>query len=49
MESLSDCSVEGDNTHFIIGDTGMGILLMVPRAGASSRWMEMRVPGGKGS
>ena len=32
MESLSECSVDGDATHFRIGDTGMGILFMVPRA-----------------
>ena len=36
MDSLSDCSVDGDAAHFSIGDAGMGILLMVPRAGASS-------------
>ena len=36
MESLSECSVDGDAAHFRIGDTGMGTFLMVPRAGASS-------------
>ena len=36
MESLSECPVDGDAEHFRIGDTGMGILFMVPRAGASS-------------
>ena len=35
-ESLSDCYVDGDAAHFIIGDTGMGIFLMLPRAGALS-------------
>ena len=30
MESLSDCSVGGDAAHFSIGDTGIGIFLMVP-------------------
>ena len=30
MESLSDCSVDGDATNFSIGDTGMGIFLIVP-------------------
>ena len=30
MESLSECSVGGDATHFSIGDTGMGIFLIVP-------------------
>ena len=36
IESLSDCSVEGDAAHFSIDDTGMGIFLMVKRSGASS-------------
>ena len=36
MESLSEGSVYGDAAHLMIGDTGMGILLMVPRAGESS-------------
>ena len=49
MESLSDCSVDGDAAHFSIGDTGMGIFLMVPQAGASSCCMDMQVPVGKGS
>ena len=34
MESLSECSVDGDATHFRIGDNGMGIFLMVPQSGA---------------
>ena len=29
MESLSDCSVDGNATHFSIGDTVMGMFLMV--------------------
>ena len=37
MESLSGFSLDGDATHFSIDDTGMLILLMVTRAGASSR------------
>ena len=37
IESLSDCSVGGDSAHFSIGDTGMGMFLMVPQSGASSR------------
>ena len=36
MNSLSECYVDGETAHFRIGDTGMEILLMVPRAGASS-------------
>ena len=36
MASLSECSVDGDAAYFRIGDTGMEIFLMVPRAGASS-------------
>ena len=32
MESLSECSVDGDAAHFRIGDTGMGIFLIVPLA-----------------
>ena len=36
MESLSDCSVCGDATYFSIGDIVMGMLLMVPQAGALS-------------
>ena len=35
MKSLSEFSVDKDAAHFRIGDTGMGILLMVPRSGAS--------------
>ena len=35
MESLSEGYVDGDAVHFRIGDTGMGIFLMVPRSGAS--------------
>ena len=35
MESLSEGSVDGDAAHFSIGDTGMVIFLMLPRAGAS--------------
>ena len=34
MESLSECSVDVDAAHFRIGNTGMGIFLMVSRAGA---------------
>ena len=33
MESCSKCSVDGDSAVLSIGDTGMGILLMVPQAG----------------
>ena len=36
MELLSDCSMYGDSAHSIIGDNGMGMLLMVPRSCASS-------------
>ena len=36
MESLSECYLGGDAAHFRIGDTGMGIFLMMPRSGASS-------------
>ena len=36
MESLYDCSVDGDAAHFSIGDTGIGVFFMVPQAGASS-------------
>ena len=35
MESLYEGYVYGDAVHFRIGDTGMGIFLTVPRAGAS--------------
>ena len=49
MESLSELSLDGDAAHFNIGDTGMGIFLMVPRAGALSCLMYTQVPGGKGS
>ena len=48
MESLSDCSVDGDAAHFSIGDTGMVIFLIVPLAGALSCGMDTRVPSGKG-
>ena len=34
MKSLYECSVDVDASHFRIGDTGMGIFLMVSRAGA---------------
>ena len=34
MDSLSECSVDGDTPHFSIGDTGMGTFLIVLRAGA---------------
>ena len=34
MEYFSKCYVDGDDTHFRIDDIGMGIVLMVPRAGA---------------
>ena len=33
MQSCSTGSVDGDAGFFSIGDTGMGILLMVPQAG----------------
>ena len=36
MESLSECSLDGDAVRFRIGDTGMEIFLMVPRASALS-------------
>ena len=36
MESVSECSVDGDTTYFSIGDTVLGIFLMVPLAVASS-------------
>ena len=36
MESLSKGSVDGDEAHLRIGDTGMGIFLMVPRDSVSS-------------
>ena len=36
MESLSEFSLDGDAAHFRIGDTGMGIFLMVPLSGSSS-------------
>ena len=49
MESLSECYVDGDIAHLRIGDTGVEIFLMVPRAGALSCWMNTRVSGGKGS
>ena len=48
MDSLYECYVYGDAANFRIGDTGMGIFLMVSRAGASSCWMNTRVPGRKG-
>ena len=35
MESCSKGSVDGYSAHFRISDTGMGISLMVQRAGAS--------------
>ena len=35
MESLSECSVDEDAANSSIGDTGMGIFLMVPRFSAS--------------
>ena len=34
MKSLSEFYVDVDAAHFRIGDTGMGIFLMVSRAGA---------------
>ena len=49
MEYLSECSVDGDAANVRIGDTGMGIFLMVTRAGALPCLMDIRVPGGKGS
>ena len=36
MEPLLDCSVDGDSANFSIGETGIGMFLMVPQAGASS-------------
>ena len=36
MDYVSECSVYGDATDSRIGDTAMGIFLMVPSAGASS-------------
>ena len=36
MESLYEVSLDGYSTHFSISDTGMGIFLIVPQAGASS-------------
>ena len=36
IDSLYECSVDGDAASFSIGDTVMGILWMVPRPGASS-------------
>ena len=38
-----------DAAHFRIGDTGMGIFLMLPQDGASPFWTETWVPSGKGS
>ena len=35
IESCYKGSVDGDAAHFRIGDTGMGMFLMVPRAGSS--------------
>ena len=35
MESFSEGSVDVDAANFRIGDTGMGIFLMVPRCSAS--------------
>ena len=35
MELFYDCSMDGDAAHFSIGDTGMGVFLMVLRSGAS--------------
>ena len=34
MDSFSEGSMDADVAHFRIGDTVMGILLMVPQAGA---------------
>ena len=31
MEPLSDCSGDGDAAHFLIDDTGIGILFIVLR------------------
>ena len=36
MKPSSDCSGGGDAAHFSIGDTGIGMFLMVPQASASS-------------
>ena len=36
IESCSEGSVDGDTVFLSIGDTGMGIFLMVPRVGVSS-------------
>ena len=35
MESLYECSADGDAEHFRIGDTGMVIFLMVPKVSVS--------------
>ena len=34
MEPLSDWSRDGNAAHFRIGDTGIGIFLVLPRASA---------------
>ena len=47
MEPLYEGSVDLDAAHFIIGYTGMVVFLMVPRAGALSRCMDMQAPVGK--
>ena len=49
MEMLSDSFGNGEAARFRIGDTGSGILLMVPRSSASFCWINVRLPGGKGS
>ena len=49
MESCSEGSLDGYAANFRIGDTRMGIFLMVPQSGALLCWMDMQVPGGKGS
>ena len=49
IESFSGCYLYGDATHFSIGDTGIGIFLMVPRYCALSYLIDTQVPGGKGS
>ena len=36
MKSLSEFSVDEDAAHFRVGDTGMGIFLMVPQSGVLS-------------
>ena len=48
-ELLSDWFDKGEAADFMIVETGSGILLMVPLTRKYSCWIDMRVPGGKGS